>query len=258
VQDQLDVYYQPKLCLKTDRVLGAEALVRWCHPQDGFISPAEFIPVAEESGLITELGEWVLRRACEQATSWIDEGLVFEHVAVNVSGVQVQHAAFARSVREILASSGLPPRCLELEVTEEFLMKDAEASAVLLSELRELGISIAVDDFGTGYSSLAYLTRFPVDKLKIDRSFITEVCVNKQNAEISRAVINLGHSLSMKVVAEGIELERQLEFLKDEGCDEGQGYLFARPLPHDEFLAFLRRHAGHDAAAPNAQTLARS
>lgn len=256
-QNHLHVYYQPKLCIRTGRVLGAEALVRWRHPEEGFISPGEFIPVAEESGLITELGDWVLKQACEDAAAWLRQGLAFEHVAVNVSGVQVQHQAFARGVKAILASTGLPAQCLELEVTEDFLMKDADASAVLLDELRSLGVSIAIDDFGTGYSSLAYLTRFPVNKLKIDRSFISRVCVDPQNAEISRAVINLGHSLNMQVVAEGIELETQLAFLQGEGCDEGQGYLFARPLPHDEFVAFVQGHTGCVAAQPS-KGLARS
>ena len=160
--------------MSSGRIIGAEALLRWFHPEEGFISPQGFIPVAEESGLIMEIGE---------------------------------------------------------------------ASARLLDELRHLGISIAIDDFGTGYSSLAYLTRFPVNKLKIDRSFIRNVCIDEQNAEISRAIVSLGHTLNMKVVAEGIELEQQLEFLKSEGCDEGQGYLIAKPLPHDEFVSFLKHHS---------------
>jgi len=239
--DQLQVYYQPKLCVQTGRVVGAEALLRWQHPEDGFISPQDFIPVAEESGLIVEIGDWVLQRACDDAASWRRQGLSFEHVAVNISGVQVQHAEFMRSVEGALAASGLPADCLELEITENFLMKDAEASAVLLEDLRRLGISIAIDDFGTGYSSLAYLTRFPVDKLKIDRGFIGKICSDDQNAEIAHAIINLGHSLEMKVVAEGVETQQQLAILKEEDCDEGQGYLFARPLPIEEFVDFLRR-----------------
>jgi EAL domain-containing protein (putative c-di-GMP-specific phosphodiesterase class I) len=243
VQNQFQVYYQPKVCLKSGLILGAEALLRWEHPEDGFISPQDFIPVAEESGLIMEIGQWILTQACKEAASWKREGLPFQHIAVNISGVQVQHAEFARSVKEILDSSGLPAESLELEVTESFLMEDAEASARLLVELRQLGISIAIDDFGTGYSSLAYLTRFPVNKLKIDRSFIGRVCSDAHNAEISRAVITLGHALNMQVVAEGIELEQQLDFLKNEGCDEGQGYLIAKPMPHDEFIAFLKLHA---------------
>ena len=242
LENQFQVYYQPKLCLKSGRILGAEALLRWLHPEEGFISPQDFIPVAEESGLIMEIGEWVLKRACDEAASWKQQGLIFEHIAVNISGIQVQHVEFFQSVTNILESSGFPAGCLELEVTENFLMKDAEASARLLDDLRHLGVSIAIDDFGTGYSSLAYLTRFPVNKLKIDRSFITKVCIDEQNAEISRAIVNLGHTLKMKVVAEGIEHERQLEFLKSEGCDEGQGYLIAKPMPHDEFVAFLKHH----------------
>jgi diguanylate cyclase (GGDEF)-like protein/PAS domain S-box-containing protein len=242
LENQFLVYYQPKLCLQSGRVLGAEALLRWKHPEEGFISPQDFIPVAEESGLIMEIGEWVLRQACEQAVSWERQGLAFEHIAVNVSGVQVQHEAFVDSVKGNLESSGLQPRRLELELTENFLMKDVEASASLLADLRQLGISIAVDDFGTGYSSLAYLTRFPVNKLKIDRSFIANVLSDEQNKKIAHAIINLGHSLNMKVVAEGIEFGQQLDLLKDKGCDEGQGYLIAKPLPNDEFVDFLKHY----------------
>jgi len=243
MQNQFQVYYQPKICLKSGRILGAEALLRWLHPEDGFIPPQDFIPVAEESGLIKEIGQWILTQACKEAASWKQQELRFQHIAVNISGVQVQHAEFVESVKAILASSGLPAALLELEVTENFLMEDAEASARLLGELRQLGISIAIDDFGTGYSSLAYLTRFPVNKLKIDRSFIGRACSDTHNAEISRAIISLGHTLNMEVVAEGIEFEQQLDFLKNEGCDEGQGYYFAKPLPHDEFVAFLKSHA---------------
>ena len=243
LQNQFQVYYQPKICLKSGQILGAEALLRWLHPEGGFISPQDFIPVAEESGLIMEIGQWILTQACKEAAFWKQQGLAFQHVAVNISGVQIQHAGFVGSVKEILDSSGFPAELLELEVTENFLMEDAEASARLLGELRQLGISIAIDDFGTGYSSLAYLTRFPVNKLKIDRSFIGRACSDPHNAEISRAIISLGHALNMEVVAEGIELEQQLNFLKNEGCDEGQGYLIAKPLPHDDFVAFLKMHA---------------
>lgn len=243
-QNQLQLYYQPKISLKTGQPLGGEALLRWQHPVDGFISPQDFIPVAEESGLILEIGQWVLHQACKEAAWWRRQGLKFQHVAVNVSGVQVQSSEFAGMVKEILDQTGLPAQLLELEVTENFLMKDAEASAALLGELRQLGISIAIDDFGTGYSSLAYLTRFPVNKLKIDRSFICKACEDSYNAEISRAIIALGHALSMEVVAEGIERQEQMDFLRDKGCDEGQGYLIAKPMAHDEFVAFLKRHGG--------------
>ncbi len=243
LQNQFQVYYQPKICLKSGRILGAEALLRWLHPEEGFISPQDFIPVAEESGLIMEIGEWVLKQACAEAAAWMRQGLVFDQIAVNVSGIQIQHIEFVRLVRKTLESTGLPAGCLELEVTENFLMKEAETSAGFLGDLRQLGISIAIDDFGTGYSSLSYLACFPVNKLKIDRSFVRKVCVDEQNAEIARAIVNLGHTLNMKVVAEGIEQEPQLEFLIREGCDEGQGYLIANPLSHDEFVAFLKHYA---------------
>lgn len=244
-QNQFQLHYQPKISLKDGQILGGEALLRWRHPVEGFIPPQEFVPVAEESGLILEIGQWVLHRACEQAASWLRQGLKFQHVAVNVSGVQVQSPEFAQMVKEILAQTGLPAQLLELEVTENFLMKDAEASAALLVELRQLGISIAIDDFGTGYSSLAYLTRFPVNKLKIDRSFIGKACQDSHNAEISRAIIALGHALNMEVVAEGIERQEQMDFLRLKGCDEGQGYLIAKPLTHDDFVDFLKQHGGH-------------
>lgn len=243
LKDQFQLYYQPKVSLQSGRVVGVEALLRWVHPEEGFIPPQDFITVAEESGLIMEIGEWVLKQACLDAASWKQQGLAFGHIAVNISGVQVQHAEFVKSVRSALEQSGFSARLLELEVTENVLMEDVEASVMLLEELRQLGISIAIDDFGTGYSSLAYLTRFPVNKLKIDRNFIRNVCVDEQNAEIARAIISLGHTMNMEVVAEGIELEQQLDLLKSEGCDEGQGYLISRPLPHDELVAFLKRHA---------------
>ena len=240
MHDQFELHYQAKISLPEERLIGVEALIRWRHPEMGYILPDQFIPVAEESGLIREIGEWVLLNACRDARSWSDSGLAFGHVAVNLSGVQIQHDSFVDSVRQVLQETGLDPRCLELEVTENFLMRDAEASAHYLSALRALGLSIAIDDFGTGYSSLAHLTRFPVNKLKIDRSFIQHVCEDAQSREISRTIISLGHTLEMQVVAEGIEKREQLEFLQREGCDEGQGYYISKPLPKVEWEAFAQ------------------
>ncbi len=237
--DQFALEYQAKVSLSTGKVIGVEALVRWRHPEMGCIMPDQFIPVAEESGLIREIGDWVLVKACRDARSWCERGVDFGHVAVNLSGVQLQHESFVDSVRQVLLETGLESRLLELEVTENFLMRDAEASAHYLHALRELGLSIAIDDFGTGYSSLAHLTRFPINKLKIDRSFIKHVCEDAQSREISRTIISLGHTLDMQVVAEGIEKQEQLEFLKREGCDEGQGFYISKPLPREEFEAFV-------------------
>jgi predicted signal transduction protein with EAL and GGDEF domain len=240
ISDQFELHYQAKISLPDEKVTGVEALLRWRHPEMGVIMPDQFISVAEESGLIREIGEWVLLKACRDASSWGEREIVFGHVAVNLSGVQLQHDGFVDTVRQVLRETGLEARHLELEVTENFLMRDAEASARYLHALRELGLSIAIDDFGTGYSSLAHLTRFPVNKLKIDRSFIQNVCEDDQSREVSRTIISLGHTLEMQVVAEGIEKLDQLEFLKREGCDEGQGYYISKPLPKAEFEAFVR------------------
>ncbi|MCU7924409.1 MAG: EAL domain-containing protein [Candidatus Thiodiazotropha sp. (ex Dulcina madagascariensis)] len=243
-EDQFQIYYQPKIDLKAGRVLGAEALLRWRHPEEGFIPPDEFVPVAEEAGLIKEIGEWVLENACNDALEWRAQGLEFGRIAVNLSGVQIQNEAFVDSVKRILFSTGLDADFLELEITENFLMKDAEASARYLQDLRQLGVIISIDDFGTGYSSLAHLARFPVNKLKIDRSFVTNVCHDEQNAEISRTIIGLGHTLGIEVVAEGIEHAEQLDFLRQEGCDEGQGFFISEPLDSGDFIVFLNRYTG--------------
>jgi diguanylate cyclase (GGDEF)-like protein/PAS domain S-box-containing protein len=242
INDQFELHYQAKISLQSGRLVGAEALIRWRHPEMGYIGPDAFIPVAEESGLIRELGEWVLVNACIDAREWCGREIDFGHVAVNLSGVQLQHETFVVSVRRVLQETGLDARYLELEVTENFLMRDAEASARYLNDLRQLGLSIAIDDFGTGYSSLAHLTRFPVNKLKIDRSFVTNARQDEHNREISRTIISLGHALDMLVVAEGIEEAEQLEFLRQAGCDEGQGYFISKPLPKEAFINFIESY----------------
>jgi diguanylate cyclase (GGDEF)-like protein/PAS domain S-box-containing protein len=239
LNDQFELNYQAKVSLPDEKLIGVEVLLRWRHPEMGCIMPDQFIPVAEESGLIREIGEMVLNVACRDARSWCDRGIDFGHVAVNLSGVQLELDSFVDMVRQSLLETGLEPRHLELEVTENYLMQDADASARYLHALRELGLSIAIDDFGTGYSSLAHLTRFPVNKLKIDRSFINNVSEDAQSREISRTIISLGHTLGMQVVAEGIEKQDQLEFLKREGCDEGQGFYISKPLSKADFEAFV-------------------
>jgi diguanylate cyclase (GGDEF)-like protein len=239
-REAFEVYYQPIYSLDTDRICGFEALLRWNHPARGFVSPAEFIPIAEELGLIVPLGEWVLRRACEEAARWPD-GL---KVAVNVSAVQFTSASIVTAVREALRRTGLPGRRLELEITESVLVANPGATTAILHSLRALGVRVAMDDFGTGYSSLSYLRSFPFDKIKIDQSFVRDLCVKDGTDFIVRAVIGLGASLGMTTTAEGVETEAQLAQLRAEGCDEVQGYLFSRPVPVTEVTAVIRRWNG--------------
>ncbi len=243
-RDELAVHYQPKAKLVGGRLAGAEALVRWRHPERGLISPAEFIPVAEETGLIARIGEWVLRQACAQAMAWRAAGLPDQVVAVNLSGHQIKRAGFVEEIARVLEETGLPPALLELEITESVLMEQARETLATLNQLKELGVGLAIDDFGTGYSSLSYLKRFPVDTLKIDRSFINDADRNPDDAAIVTGIIALAHSLRLNVVAEGVETRGQLDFLADAGCDHIQGYLLSRPLPADEFQArFLAARA---------------
>ena len=234
------LHYQPKVDLRTGEITGAEALLRWTHPTKGAVSPAQFIPVAEDSGLIVPIGNWVLREACRQAQEWVAAGLHPGAVAVNVSAVEFRAAGFLAGVDAILVETGLDPASLELELTESVLMKRAESTAVILGALRARGVRVSVDDFGTGYSSLSYLRRFPVDILKIDQSFVRQIASSSADAAIVKAVIGMGRSLTLRVIAEGIETEDELAFLRAHECDEGQGYYFSRPVPADQFAALLR------------------
>ena len=229
-RDELALYYQPKVSLRTDEVAGTEALVRWQHPERGLVPPGEFIGVAEETGLILQLGEWVLRTACRQAAAWPDL-----EVSVNISPAQFRQPDLVQIVRSALADSGLPPHRLELEVTESVLIQQPDAAAKLLDDLKALGVHVAMDDFGTGYSSLSYLQRFHFDKIKIDRSFIWAIGKEPTAKAIVRAVINLADSLGMVTCAEGVETDEQLSALRREGCSEVQGYLFGKPMPATEF-----------------------
>lgn len=234
-REEFIVHYQPQVSAGTGQLTGMEALVRWQHPKLGLVSPAEFIPLAEETGLIVPLGRWVLREACAQSKRWHDEGLAALRVAVNLSARQFEQPDLTEMIAQVLAETGLNPRCLELELTESSVMKDADASAAVLCELKRSGIHISIDDFGTGYSSLSYLNRFPIDKLKVDQSFVREMLSSQSDAAIVRAVITLAHSLKLKVVAEGVETKEQLAFLHLLKCDEMQGYLFSKPLPAEAF-----------------------
>lgn len=234
------LYYQPRVNLRSGAITGMEALLRWRHPERGLVSPVEFIPVAEESGLIIPIGEWVLREACAQSRAWHAAGLPRLRVAVNLSARQFRHKDLAEAVARIVAETGLEPEWLELELTEGFLMENTQASSATLAALKAMGLRISIDDFGTGYSSLNYLQRFPIDTLKIDQSFVRGIPTDPDAAAIVTAIIALAHSLRLEVVAEGAETKEQIEFLKAQGCDEIQGYLFSPPLPAAAFVQFVR------------------
>jgi diguanylate cyclase (GGDEF)-like protein len=239
-QKQFELHYQPKVNTATGVMHGAEALLRWWHPVRGAIPPAEFIPIAEECGLIGKIGAWVLREACRQARAWQVAGLPPLRVAVNLSPLQFRQGDIVAIIRDALAQAGLEARFLEVELTETTVMSDPEESIAILEKLSEMGVLVSVDDFGTGYSSMSYLRRFPIDKLKIDRGFINEVMSRPEDASIVRAIISLAHSLRLKVVAEGVESTEQLEFLKTLGCDQYQGFHFSPALPPSQFEALVR------------------
>jgi diguanylate cyclase (GGDEF)-like protein len=237
--DELVLHYQPKFDVRSGALLGMEALVRWLHPQRGLLGPGEFIALAEESGLIVPMGRWVLEAACRQHRAWQDAGWQPPRCAVNVSARQFAHPSLVDEVRHALAAAGLDASALEIEVTETALMGDPERAQQALERLHSLGVQIAIDDFGTGYSSLSYLKRFPAQTLKIDRSFVDGLPLDRDDAAITRAVISLAHSLDMRVVAEGVETERQLAFLAEAGCDEAQGYLLGRPMSAERFAELM-------------------
>jgi diguanylate cyclase (GGDEF)-like protein/PAS domain S-box-containing protein len=233
------LHYQPKINLRTGEITGAEALIRWIHPIRGVVSPAQFIPVAEDCGLILPIGQWVLREACKQARAWVDAGLPTATMGVNISSMEFRDDNFLESVFEILKETGLDPRSLELELTESVLMKRAESAVSVLKTLRARGVQIAVDDFGTGYSSLSYLRKFPIDALKIDQSFVRQITTAADEATIVTAVISMGRSLKLRVVAEGVETQEELAFLQAHLCDEAQGYYFSRPVLPQHFARLL-------------------
>ncbi len=235
--------YQPQIDLVSQRIVGMEALIRWQHPQRGLISPVEFIPIAEEVGLIVPIGGWVLRTACAQARAWQDAGLPRIKLSVNLSARQFMQPDLAASIRLILAETGFSAAHLELELTESLIMHNAELFIATLRSLKEIGVELAIDDFGTGFSSLSYLKRFPIDRLKIDQSFVRDIVTDTDSAAISQAVITLGHSLGLKVIAEGVETLEQHDFLHTNRCDEIQGYYFSKPLPAAEFQIFHRQRA---------------
>lgn len=236
---ELLLHYQPQVDAVTRKIIGMEALIRWQHPENGMISPLEFIPVAEQTGLIIPISDWVMETACKQNRIWQEEGMPNMTVSVNLTSHQFQQKNFIDVITEILEKSGMNPQSLMLEITESTIMENTEISAINLHELAKLGMRLIIDDFGTGYSSLSYLKRFPIHAIKIDRSFVKEINTDPDSAAIAHAIISMAHSLKMKVVAEGVETENQLAFLCEQGCDEIQGYLFSRPLPAGDISKLL-------------------
>ncbi|MEG4571362.1 EAL domain-containing protein [Microcoleus sp. N3A4] len=239
-RSEFEVYYEPQIEIKTGKIIGAEALVRWNHPERGRVSPGEFIPMAEEMGLIAPLGEWVLETACRQTKAWQTQGLPPLRVAVNVSARQFDRKNLTERVRQILRETNLDPKCLELELTESLILEDETAAVQAFTVWRDMGIQIAIDDFGTGYSSLSYPKRFPFDAIKIDKSFIRDIADDRQNAAITIAIIQMAHCMNMTVIAEGVENQSELAFLCDRECDEIQGYFFSQALPMAEFEVLLK------------------
>jgi EAL domain-containing protein (putative c-di-GMP-specific phosphodiesterase class I) len=234
------LHYQPKINLQTGTIVGVEALIRWQHPKQGLLPPAEFVSIAEDCGLILPIGRWVLREACLQAQAWLQAGLPQISVAVNTSSLEFRALDFLDNIYATLKDTCLEPGYLELELTESVLMRDVKSVVSVLHALADLGVKLAIDDFGTGYSSLSYLRQFPINNLKIDQSFVNQLTTNPDDASIVIAVISLGNSLKKRVIAEGVETAEQYAFLKAQYCDEGQGYYFGRPMPANALATLLQ------------------
>ncbi|MEJ5278799.1 EAL domain-containing protein [Pseudomonas sp. MYb541] len=239
-REEFELHYQPKLDLKSGRIVGAEALIRWFQPRSGWVSPADFIPVAEDSGLIVRLTQWVLRQACEQAQAWRAMGLAPLCISVNISAIDFRQRDFVDNLATLLKQTGLPPTQLELEITESVLMQNVDETVEILNRIKAMGVRLALDDFGTGYSSLSYLRRFPIDVLKIDQSFVHGLKVNSQDEQLISAIIGMGKSLDLNIIAEGVETVEQLKFLQTQRCEEGQGYLFSKAVPSKDFARLLQ------------------
>ncbi|MEJ1339138.1 MAG: bifunctional diguanylate cyclase/phosphodiesterase [Candidatus Sedimenticola sp. (ex Thyasira tokunagai)] len=245
--EEFVLHYQPQVNLHDNRIIGVEALLRWQSPERGLVYPVEFVSTLEEMGLIVSVGRWVLHTACSQNKRWQDAGLGHITMAVNVSPIQFSSHQMTDTIIEVLAKTGLPPCSLELEITENALMNHPAHCAFVLRELKVLGVNTSIDDFGTGYSSFSYLKRFPISKLKIDRSFITDLPHDENDASITKAILGLGNSLQLDVLAEGVETKAQLKFLKKHGCEEVQGYYFSRPIPADELTILLEEQSSERA-----------
>ncbi|MEO5372882.1 MAG: EAL domain-containing protein [Alphaproteobacteria bacterium] len=244
IRQSFILHYQPQIHLPTGRIVGAEALVRWRHEERGLVSPAEFIPLAESTGLIVPLGEWVLRAACEQAVKWRDGGLGDIRMAVNLSAVQFRKSDLVGMVKQTLEETGLPPECLELELTESMVMEDTDKAIDIMRALSKMGVQMSIDDFGTGFSSLSYLKKFPVERLKIDQSFVRNINHDPDDAVIATTIIRLAHNLKLNVVAEGVEQKQQADYLLGEGCDDAQGYYFGRPMAAEDIQAWVKKFRG--------------
>jgi EAL domain-containing protein (putative c-di-GMP-specific phosphodiesterase class I) len=246
------LHYQPQVDIRRWEIVGVEALIRWQHPVRGMVSPMTFIPLAEEVGLIDQIGQWVFRTACAQQVAWGTYGLGEVSIAVNLSGVQFQQANLVESIRAIVRETGANPARLELELTESTAMHDAENAVATFQQLKAMGFSLSIDDFGTGYSSLAYLKRFPIDTIKIDRAFVKDLASESEQAAIAIAIIAMAHGLKLRVLAEGVETQPQLDILRDQGCDAIQGYFFSHPLPADrveQLIRDLRAKSDHERRA---------
>jgi len=237
---QFTLYFQPQIDAQTGEIIGAESLLRWQLPRKGMISPAQFIPLTEETGLIVPIGQWILEYACAKQKEWLDAGYAIRRIAINLSARQFYEPEFARQIEKVLEKTGLEPKHLELEITESILMEDTKRTKNTLLRLSQMGIGLSLDDFGTGYSSLAYLKHFPIDNVKIDRSFVIDLPHNENDAAISNAIIAMAHTLGLVVIAEGVETQEQFHFLKKQQCDAIQGYFFSRPLPESEFESLLK------------------
>jgi EAL domain-containing protein (putative c-di-GMP-specific phosphodiesterase class I) len=244
-REELLLHYQPKVNLKTGAIVGVEALLRWQHPLRGLLLPGQFLAIAQDTGMIVAIGQWVIREACRQARAWLDAGLPAVPVAVNVSSLEFRSKGFVEHVRGVLQATGLEPQYLELELTESVLMGHVESTTVVLRQLKAIGVRLAVDDFGTGFSSLSNLTRFPIDSLKLDQSFVHNMIADSNYAIVVRAVIGMAKSLKQSIVAEGVETIEQLAFLQSHGCDEGQGFYFSRSVPGQQFSNLLEMPFQH-------------
>ncbi len=241
-QKEFCLYYQPQVSLLTGRLVGMEALIRWKHPEKGFISPGVFIPVAEETDMIMQIGEWIIREACEQGARWVKKGYQLHKISVNLSARQLKAESLPMQIAKVLSETGMPANYLGIELTETAIILEPEIALSRLLKIKEMGISLSLDDFGTGYSSLSYLKRFPIDTLKIDQAFVRDIKVDHEDAALVKAIIAMAHGLGMGVIAEGVEEQEQLEFLGANACDSIQGFLFSRPLPAEEMEVLLASH----------------
>lgn len=242
-REEFVLHYQPQFELSTNKIVGAEALIRWQHPENGLIPPLDFIPLLEETGLIVPIGDWVIQKACSQIVEWSNKGLNAPRIAINISAKQFNQRNLTQNIIKIISQTGINPELLELEVTESTIMRNFDHVVKILTELHENNIMLSVDDFGTGYSSLSYLKHFPIDVLKIDRSFVKEIPGNNDDTAIVNTIISMGHNMNLKVIAEGVETQEQRNCLTKLGCELAQGFYFSRPLTADDFLAYMTQHS---------------